>query len=72
MQRNTQRPADVPRPEGGYLSVKEAAQAARVSHRSVVKAIARGQLNAVIGHPAQPHTWIVHSKDLQTWLAAPA
>ena len=72
MQRNPQRPEDVTRPEGGYLSVKEAAQAARVSRRAVVKAIARGQLNAVIGHPAQPNTWIVHSKDLQTWLTDPA
>jgi hypothetical protein len=72
MQRNTHSPADIPRSQGGYLSVKEAAQAARVSHRAVVKAIARGKLNAVIGHPAQPNTWIVHSKDLETWLAAPA
>jgi hypothetical protein len=57
---------------GGYLSVIEAAQAARVSQRAVVKAIARGQLSAVVGNPAQPNTWIVHSKDLDTWLDAPA
>jgi hypothetical protein len=72
MQRNTHRPAGLLSPVGGYLSLKEAAQAAHVSHRALVKAVARGQLNAVIGHPAQPHTWMVHSKDLETWLSVSA
>jgi hypothetical protein len=71
MQRETRWTTDDPRQVGGYLSVKEAAQAAGVSHRALVKAIARGQLSAVIGHPTQPSTWIVHSQDLETWLGRP-
>jgi hypothetical protein len=70
MQRKARGPADERRPVAGYLSVNEAAQAACVSRRAVVKAIARGQLSAVVGNPARPNTWIVHSKDLEIWVAA--
>jgi hypothetical protein len=62
--------ADESVPGSRYLSVNEAARTAHLSYRVVVKAIARGQLSAIMGHPAQPNTWVVHSNDLQTWLVA--